>query len=309
MHYILGHIKWFAEDTISSQISGLSTSEWLFVVLGLAIGIGIMFLVDKLLANTNKALDGRFKQFRGWVPTVVRWSAAILLIINYWLGNLYAPNIEYSSSSLSSLLSTSLVVVAVLLLFGVYTQIAGVGLLMVYALSFLVVDAPIELLDHLGYVGLGLYLMFSKTGKLSVNKKLDNHLSFALGKFEYLALPLLRIFSGLTLIVLAFSEKLLNLSLANNFLVNHSGWNFLSSFGVDDRNFIILAGTVTILIGLTLILNKAARLSTLALLVTMAVTAALLGPMEVTGHLFVIGLTFAVWVGPNENLNLRKRHS
>ncbi len=311
MYYALGHVKWFAEDAVSSSsnVLSLSTSEWLVIVASLVIGVGLMLLIAKLLTKPNKFLDDKFKPFREWVPTVVRWSTAALLIAGYWLGHLYASNIDYSPSSLSSLLNVALIVIAVLLLLGAYTQIAGAGLLIIYALSFLVVDAPIELLDHLEYIGLGLFLMLSPTGELSVNKNLVDPLSPVMGKNGYLALPMLKIFSGLTLIILAFSEKLLNMSLVNAFLVNHSSWNFLSSFGLSNRNFIILSAIIVVLIGLSLILNKAARLSTLLLLVTMTITATLLGPLEVTGHLFAVGLVFAVWIGPNEDLKFRKKHS
>ncbi len=311
MHYVLGHIKWFVEDTASSPSDALSlsTSEWLVIVASLVVGIGLMLLAARLLIKPNKLLDDRFKPFRNWVPTVVRWSTAVLLIASYWLGYMYAPNINYSPTPLSDLLNVALIAIAILLLLGAYTRIAGTGLLVIYMLSFLIVDAPIELLDHLEYIGLGLFLILSPSGKLSVNKNLTDPLSPIMTKFGYWALPSLKIFSGLTLIILAFSERLLNMSLADDFLVSHSSWNFLSSFGLSDRNFIILSGIVVILIGLSLILNKVVRLSTLMLLLTMIVTASLLGPTEVTGHLFAVGLVFAVWVGPNENLKFRKRHS
>ena len=117
---------------------------------------------------------------------------------------------------------------------------------------------------------------------------------------------MLRTFTGLALVILAFSEKLLNMNLANDFLVHYENWNFLASFGMDNRNFIIMTGIIELLLGLSLILNKAVRLSTLALLLTMIATALLLGIDEVIGHLFAVGLVFAVWVGPNINFSLKK---
>lgn len=304
---LLGHVKWFSEEASLSIIPNLSAAEWLVVILSIIAGVALMFLLAKLTIKPSKSLDDTLKHLRDWVPTAVRWSTAALLIVNYWQGQLYASNIEYDASTLASLLNAGLVAVAIMLLLGVYTRIAAIALLVFYSVSFLVVSDPVQLLDHVGYVGTGLYLALSAPGKLSVAMKNDDPLSSRFKRFDYLALSLLRTFIGLGFIVLAFSEKLLNMALANNFIVEHSSWNFLSSFGLSDRNFIIMTAVVEILIGLSLILNKMPRLSTLVLLMTMVVTATLLGIEEITGHLFAVGLVFAVWVGPNVSLWSKKQ--
>lgn len=302
----LGHVKWFSEDSASLIIPNLSIAEWLIVAFLVALGVALMFLLTKLATKPNKRLDDKFKPLREWAPTVVRWSVATLLIANYWQGYLYASNIGYDASTLASLLNAGLVAVAIMLILGVYTRTAGTVLLVLYTVSFVVINDPVQLLDHIGYVGIGLYLALSNPGKLSIAMKIVDPLSSKIKKFNRLALPFLRTFIGLGFIVLAFSEKLLNMTLANNFLMGHSSWNCLSSFGLNDRNFIIMTAIAEILIGLSLMLNKLPRLSTLVLFITMVVTASLLGIEEVTGHLFAIGLVFAVWVGPNLNLQLKK---
>lgn len=305
----VGHVKWFSEKGVSAPLPSLSTTEWLFIGLLIIAGVILLFLLNRLMKKPDETLDEKLKPLRPWIPTIIRWSTAILLIGNYWQRNLYAPNINYDFSGLSSLLIAGLIIVVVMLLLGVYTRTAGAILLTIYIMSVLIVQTPIELLDHLEYVAIGLFLLLSDTGKLSVANQLVDPLEKIVHKFDYLAQPSLKVFSGLTLIVLAFSEKLLNMTLANDFLTNHSSWNFLSSFGLNDRNFIILAAIVEILIGLSLVLNMATRLSVLLLLLVMVLTALLLGLDEIIGHLFAVGLAFAVWVGPNDNLHLKKLRS
>ena len=305
MYSLLGHIKWFAEDTDSSSIASLATKEWLVITGCLIIGVALMWLINRLMAGPSKVLDNKFKNLRPWAPTVVRWSSAALLIANYFQDYLFAPNIDYSQSYSSALISAVLVAVALLLLLGIYTRIAGMVLLVAFVLSIFVVSNPLQLLEHLEYIGIGLFLVFSDTGRLSIINKVPDPLT-SLGKFDYLSLTMLRTFTGLALVILAFSEKLLNMNLANDFLVHYENWNFLASFGMDNRNFIIMTGIIELLLGLSLILNKAVRLSTLALLLTMIATALLLGIDEVIGHLFAVGLVFAVWVGPNINFSLKK---
>jgi len=127
-----------------------------------------------------------------------------------------------------------------------------------------------------------------------------------LGKYNYLATDLLRTFVGVNLVILAFSEKLLNIGPANVCLVEHNNWNFLSGFGLNDRNFIIATAIVEILLGLSLILNKLPRLSITVLFMAMVATTLLLGINEATSHLLVVGLLTAVWIGPNTILYFKK---
>jgi len=296
----LAHVKWFSENNPASAIESLSASEW-GIILGVIIaGIILMFLVDKLFRPLDKKLDSNFATLHGWVPTVVRFSTALLLIFNFWKGYLFAPNIIVGNETIFLLMNAVLVAIALLLLFGVFTRLAGLLLLVIFLLGALAALEPFQLTDHLEYIGIGLFLLFSTPGKLSVNTKLRDPLS-SLAKHRRLASPFLRTFVGLGLITLAFSEKLLNMTLSNDFLQSNS-WNILSSFGVSDRNFIIVVGVIELLLGLTLVLNKAPRLGTLAILCAMIATAVVLGLEEVFGHLFAVGVVAAVWIGPNEGL-------
>jgi uncharacterized membrane protein YphA (DoxX/SURF4 family) len=95
--------------------------------------------------------------------------------------------------------------------------------------------------------------------------------------------------------MLAFSEKLFNVPAAQDFLNQHS-WNLASFAGVSDRHFIIIAGSIELLLGLALILHKVPRLIVLVTLVTMTATALALGIEEVYGHLFAVGIVVATLV-------------
>lgn len=296
----LAHVKWFSEDSAGSVLAPLSSTEWLVVVAAIVVGVILMYLVNRLMKPVDKSIDKSLKGWREWVPTVVRYSTALLIVFNFWKGYLFAPNIEYANGTLYLIISAALVLVALLLAFGILTRLSGAILLVMFALGVFVANEPVQLLDHLEYLGIGLYLMFAPTGKLSVHSHLKDPLQ-ALSSKERLATPLLKTFVGLSLVILAFSEKLMNMTLSNDFLLEYN-WNFLSSFGVSDRNFIIAAGVMEILVGLTLVLNKASRLGTLALLCIMVVTAVLLGIDEVFGHMFAVAVVAVVFVGPNNNL-------
>lgn len=301
----LAHVKWFSENSPASVIENLNASEWGLILSAVIVGVVLMILVDKLLRPIDQKLDEKFAGLSDWVPTVVRFSTALLIVFNFWKGYLFAPNIVVGNETIFLLMNAVIVAVALLLLFGVFTRMAGLLLLVIFFLGTLAALEPFQLTDHLEYIGIGLFLMFAAPGKLSVGTELKDPLS-SLAKNQWLALPLLRTSVGLGLVALAFSEKLLNMTLSNDFLQNNS-WNILSSFGVNDRNFIIVAGVLELLLGLTLVLNKTPRLGTLAVLCAMIVTAIALGLEEVFGHLFAVGVVVAVWVGPNEGLFSSKR--
>lgn len=303
----LAHVKWFSEGDEASTIANLSSTEWLIVAVSIILGIVLMWLVSRLMRPIDEKLDNRFKSLREWVPTIVRYSTAGLIIFNYWHGYLYAPNIEYNDGTLFLLVNAVLILVALMMIFGILTRLGGALLLASFAIGVFVAQDPLQLLDHLEYVGLGLFLMLSVPGKLSVQTKLSDPLD-SLSSRSRLASPLLKTFAGISLVILAFSEKLMNMTLSNDFLLEHD-WNFLSSFGLSDRNFIIAVAVIEVLIGLTLVLNLAPRLGTLSLLFAMITTAALLGVEEVFGHMFAVAVVAVVWVGPNNNLIKIKKQS
>jgi uncharacterized membrane protein YphA (DoxX/SURF4 family) len=179
----------------------------------------------------------------------------------------------------------------VLFIIGFKVRVAAAVLLAAYAFALLVVQPFIDILDHVEYVGIGLYLL------LGSHKP---YLKWAdKTPWQMLLAPeaLLRIFVGIGLMVLAVSEKLVGIDLSSDFLAHHS-WNFLSGLGVDDRTFIIASGIIEFLVGFTLVLNIAPRLTTAIVAILMTITAILLGVEEVFGHLFALSLVAVVWLRP-----------
>lgn len=303
---LFAHVKWFSEETEAAYLSPLTNTEWVIVAILIALGIAAMIFVDKLFRPFDHKLDENLRRFREWVPTTVRISTALLIIYNFWNNIFFAPNISYNDGFLSAAVNALLILAAIMLLFGVYVRTAGAVLIVTYLTGLTVVDDWLQLIDHMEYLAIGLFLIFTGAGAAAI-KGLDDPLN-KMRAYKQYAIPLLKTFIGLSLVALAFSEKLVNMTLANNFLIkNH--WNFMSAVGMSDRNFIIMIGILEVLFGLTLILNRASRLGTLAILIAMITTATLLGVEEVFGHMFAVGLVTAVWIGPNEDLFKKRRYA
>jgi uncharacterized membrane protein YphA (DoxX/SURF4 family) len=287
----IAHVKWFSEST-QGQTEPLTGYEWFAVGLLLIGAVLIMRLVHKWIeSHFSPDIDKRFGKYWIYVTPLVRIVTGLLLILNSAYGYLLAPNLT-PNSPVSEFITRLLVLLGIVIISGLYTKTAGWVLIALYLSSFWIFNF-VDVIDHLEYVGLGLYLAIAGSGRLSVNQDLKDE---SVASYQR-ASRFMQIFSGLAIISAAFSEKLIGMDLAQNFLNSHN-WNIMASVNIDDRLFIILVGLTELLIGLSFVLGWAMRASTLALLTVMLITAGLLGPEEVTGHLFAIALILSVWVHP-----------
>lgn len=293
MQYI-AHVKWFLNTTMQ-PVAELSPNEWVAVITGV-IAVAILFWaigVSGTYNRLNKKLDRKLRPYSYLVPLIVRYSTGLLLIVNAAKGLLFAPNITTSDVANGVFLSFLLAVAGLFLIAGKGIRTAALLMLFVYALSVITIKPVVDVLDHVEYVGIGLYLYLMHNAayaKFLVRNKLTRFASPS---------ALLRIFIGIGLMTLALSEKLIGINNSANFLIEHH-WNFLSFTGLDDRNFIIISGITEFVVGLTLVLNIVPRLTTAVVVVLMSITAYILGIDEVFGHLFALSLVAIVWINPAE---------
>ncbi len=294
----IAHVKWFTEPT--KIIDRLNFNEWIVV----AIFVTFSLIVLRYISNQNytaklsKKLDKKYKHYREWVPLIVRVSTASFLITNLLSGYSIAPNI-LSDGAIYSISSALFTVTAIMLLLGVYTRTASVLMILGYLLM-IAQNNPTSILEHFEYIAISLYLYTRGPGKYSLaGWRHKDNLSKIYTKYSNHSLKLYRIGIGLTLSILALSEKLINLSQSHDFL-NSYHWNFLSSLGLEDRGFIILIGALELVVGMALILNLVPRAVVALILALMIVTASLLGVQEVYGHLFALGLFTAIWVNDSK---------
>jgi len=297
----LAHVKWFVEKEPNAVLP-LSMDEWLVVVCGVLLGTVLLYGVHRLLIRwgITKQLDTSLGRFGKLVPYIVRYTTGLLLVINAAKGLLFAPNVPTSVHQLAPTLSLIMAVCGVLFIIGFKVRTAAAVLLATYVFALLAIDPTIDILDHVEYLGIGLYLLLNGykpylgwADKMRWSKFVSPE-------------ALLRIFVGVGLMVLAVTEKLVGIDLSTNFLAHHD-WNFLAGLGVDDRVFIIISGIVEFLVGFTLVLNIAPRLTTAIVAVLMTITALLLGVEEVFGHLFALSLVAVVWLRPELPAKNRSR--
>ncbi len=120
-----------------------------------------------------------------------------------------------------------------------------------------------------------------------------------INRFKPYSVDSLRIFTGISLVTLGFSEKLFGALYGQAFLANYQ-WNFMTLLGFDlfnDRLFVLSAGVCEVILGIILILGTTTRLTMLAisgLMLTSNIVFILQGNnkaalVEFVGHLPIIG--------------------
>ena len=289
------HVKWFVDESELVD-HPLALPEILFACFMVAVGVWVFINLDRLppVRAINHNLDTRLLRWRQLVPLVVRISTSLMVFININHGYLLAPNVESDNSTVSLVITVLFSAAAIMVGIGYLTRI-GAGLLLgTYFLVVFKANSWVDVADHFEYIGVAGYLWYRGPGRIS----LDGYLG--IGRPippEHLnrALDVYRISVGFGLVILGLSEKLMNVAASQQFL-DRFGWNIMAPLGIGDQLFIISAGAIEVVIGLALLLNLAPRVVTAIVLATMSLTAALLGPEEIYGHIFAVGIVLAIWV-------------
>ena len=249
----------------------------------------------------------------GSLPAILAVHLAVPLVVSGVNVELFAPNLilrEPGSVPLQSPFAAAASVlqigVALAIFYGAFARAAALALSALWAAG-VVAFGPVLMLEQAIVPGIALTLAIMGRGPFAVDALL--HARRGLPRLRHLdqAMTPLRIGTGVSLATLAFTEKLWNLPLGLAFLERYP-INFMPSLGVpmDDRTFLLAAGTVELLAGLLLITNSYVRLGIVALWLPFNLTLAAFGWRELVGHLPVYGAmaVLAIW-GPGSRADVR----
>jgi uncharacterized membrane protein YphA (DoxX/SURF4 family) len=298
------HVKWFAEAVEPVRPYSFSdTPVWIGIV-GVLIVLALGIFLDKKLS----VFEGVKKLIQKSAPVALSLASVgfgLAFIIFTWNGFIFAPNLP-AEGSLGAFMLGLQGLAGVMMLFGLYERLGGLIILVLFAVG-IIEHGALEMIDTLEMVGFALYAMIVgrplwKVAETEIFQKLT-HRMHAYG------LPLLRVGTGLNLIVLGFSEKIFATDLTQSFLTQYH-WNFMQNIGFTwftDYWFAFAAGLGEITFGLFFLLGLITRTTTIALAVFLVTTLILLGPVELVGHLphFSIALVLVV-LGSGARLKLLK---
>lgn len=295
MNLPLLHVKWFIENhgrtpapIFDFSLKNPSILTWLLIVIFL---VSLAYILDRKIKPPKENFLKKSEITKPQLLHLFQILVGMSLLFASHRGAILQPH--FSGTASTQLLQIAEMASGILLIANVAVPFAAILLLITY-LGTVYFFSFFEAIDYINLLGIAAFLYLWKTK----NSKLK--------KYHYLGLPLLRIFTGLALFILAFSEKLLFTYKAEEFLHNYH-LNFMQNIGFSnfsDHLFILSAGAMEAAFGLILIFGFITRIN-IAVLTTFFLASNIYffvqgyfeeGIIELTGHLPIIATVIILLV-------------
>ncbi|HVM11930.1 MAG TPA: hypothetical protein VM638_05585 [Actinomycetota bacterium] len=290
----LAHVKWFVEDPTAVPLdqARLLSLPVALALLGTLLAAVVLGWVERR-AEMDRRLARLRRRLRPFLPFLLSLHLGVSLIAHALLGSYLAPSLRLPGGSTGTTLAAIQVVIAVLIVVGLFTR-AAAWLLVLSGLVGMSVYGVVPMLERAELLGIALYLGIVGRRRWSVDARVagpDEAPAMNPG-----AVGMLRVCAGVAIAVNGLTEKLLAPGVSEVFLTRNPHFNVGAGFGVSDRAFIDLAGAVELAIGLLLISGVATRLAVLGAVVPFNVTLLFLGWLELVGHLPIYGIFLVLLV-------------
>ena len=315
----LAHERWFVKDLSRYPIHFELLFSWPVLAALVVSGGAVMTarFLDKRYRQRQRqqnpdfdnALLGigeeRLRRVYGYLPLLLAVHTAVPMLVSGFSLQLFAPNLAMRPNLLSGVLALAEVLIALALVYGVMTEIAALAMIGLFVAGMLLGPftgiASFALLEHTEFIGIAVFLYIIGRGPFSGDALLGRSVHPNPNLVPY-ALPALRWGLGLSIVILAFTEKLLDPALAQAFLHQKIDFNIGSAFGLPDNLFVVLAGIGELTFGALLLSGFLPRLVIIAMWVPFNLTLPYLGWTELAGHLpiYAIMLTLLL-VGPTSH--------
>lgn len=299
------HVKWFAESNEIVRPYHISDTP---VILSVLIGICIVFCGIYFQRRFSVPLwyKSYIQKYAAPILSIASIGFGLSFIIFSHLGFIFAPNLP-AEGEIGALLLVLQFIAGLMIFLGLYERVGALLLILLFILASKEYGFA-EIMDTFEMLGFALYALI--TGR-PLWKVVDSTLiSHTMHRFHKYGVPLLRVGTGINLIVLGFSEKILAPSLTHAFLEQYQ-WNFMTKIGFEwftNYWFAYSAGFVEMLFGVFLVLGLITRTTIIALALFLATTLILLGPVELVGHLphFSIAVVLLIF-GASSTLHIKDK--
>jgi hypothetical protein len=296
---MLLHERWFLEDSRFPVEYDLVLTPRTWIPLGIAAGVTALAVVIWRARGRRALIPGpielgmkwkNYQDLLSWMPLVIGVHTAVTLLVSGVGLKLFVPNLVLPENFLGALFGIIEIAVALSFIYGALTRLAAVALAMAW-LGGALLFGPVRLLEQSIFVGIAFFLFVSGRGPLAFDMSMEK-LHQPIERLVPYAVPALRILTGFSIVVVAFTEKLWNPGMGLAFLAEHH-FNFFPALGISsigDPEFIVIAGIVELTFGMLLISGAFVRLVILILWVPFNLTLPMLGWNELVGHLPIYGI-------------------
>jgi hypothetical protein len=293
------HERWFIDESkFPVQFGTWATSNSL-VPIATAVGITAIATVVWRVRQKRSFVPGpvslgmpweNYVRLLTWMPLVIGVHMGVTLLVSGVSRQLFVPNLELPVNLLGGGLGMVEIAIALSFIYGALARPAAAALGLTWIVGILVFG-PLRLIEHTEILGVAFFLFAMGRGPLAFDMALGK-LNKPVAALVPWAVPVLRISLGIGITVVAFTEKLWNIPMGLSFLSDHH-FNFFPYIGlpgIDDTKFLLIAGTVELLLGLILITGAYVRLVIIATLIPFNLTLPFLGWRELVGHLPTYGI-------------------
>jgi len=305
------HEKWFFEGQRPplQPASALAPPNLFFVLFALLV-TGVAYLWWRARRyrgflpgpDVFGGLAWRRSALYGLVPAILGVHLAVPLLVSGVQGELFTPNnaLPGAWTYILGLVQTG---IALSFFYGGFARVAAVVLALVWTLGLFVVG-PEGMLENVFYLGFAGFFYLAGRGPVSIDRLIFPRLEPSARLMRY-AVPVLRVGVGLSLVAVAFTEKLANVPLADGFLAQYP-LNFTGALGVPlpDTLFILSAGTVELTVGLCITFGIFPREVILVAWLPFNLTLTVFNWLELIGHLPFYGAmaVLLVWSPQDERV-------
>jgi hypothetical protein len=305
------HEKWFVDwQKYPPQFGLLFTLPVLLMIALACLGVALLAGIRVLVGGDNRFPQVGFLRYYDRSNQVILAVQTAISLIAVAVGlHIFAPNLFVGYNFLGFVLAGAEVFVAFSFISGLLTRVGALVLLGLFLCSFFLYPAW-AVLEQSVYVGIALYLLIM--GRGLVKPGLQREPLSALARYWPIAPVCLRMGAGISILVLAFTEKLLDPKLALAFLKTHPNFNVAQLLGLTwftNERFILAAGAVELTIGLALISGILPKLVIFGMFVPFNLTLPFLPATELLGHLPIFAVMYVLlFLPPREEQMIDGKH-
>jgi len=293
------HERWFLDESkFPVQFDTWNTSNGL-VPVAVAIAITAVATVIYRTRGRHSVVPGpvqlgmpweNYVRLLTWVPLVIGVHMGVTLLVSGVSRQLFVPNLELPVNLLGGVLGMIEIAIALSFIYGALARPAAAMLGVIWLIGA-IVFGPLRLIEHTEILGIAFFIFATGRGPLAFDMALDR-LNKPVARLIPYAVTVLRVALGIGLTFVAFTEKIWNVPMALAFLQDHN-FNFFPYIGltsIDNEKFVLIAGTIELIVGLMLIAGTYVRLVILITLIPFNLTLPFMGWRELVGHLPTYGI-------------------
>ncbi|MEM7198487.1 MAG: hypothetical protein AAF352_09005, partial [Pseudomonadota bacterium] len=249
--FAAAHVRWFTDPNDPNLVNFPSyalTDTPVLIWIGIAV---VMVAVAVFLEGRLPTIRIVDSKLRHDAIELMRILTGVSFLLTAYGGELLAPHLTAFGAFGTGLVFLK-AFIGILLISNRFIHHAAILMILLW-LGTVLQHGFIKGFEYVNVVGIALFLFFNYTSDMELRAKLKPY-----------SVGVLRIFTGMALVALVFSEKLLGAALGQAFVANFD-WNFMQMLGFkwySDQLFVLSAGMIEVAIGIIFILGVVTRLNT-----------------------------------------------